>query len=49
VAVLCNHQKGVGKGHDEQMEKLHEKLKVGAQRYAGKRCSAHVPRSSRLP
>ncbi len=27
VAILCNHQKAVGKGHDGAMEKLQEKLK----------------------
>mmetsp|Transcript_16304 Transcript_16304/g.39841 ORF Transcript_16304/g.39841 Transcript_16304/m.39841 type:complete len:680 (-) Transcript_16304:658-2697(-) len=28
VAVLCNHQKGVSKAHDAQMEKLHDKKKA---------------------
>jgi DNA topoisomerase I len=28
VAVLCNHQKGVSKAHDAQMEKLQEKKKA---------------------
>ena len=28
VAVLCNHQKGVSKAHDAQMEKLQEKKKI---------------------
>ena len=27
MAILCNHQKAVGKGHDGAMEKLQEKLK----------------------
>ena len=49
VAVLCNHQKGVGKQHGEQMEKLHEKLKVELGRSALRENSARVPRSSRLP
>lgn len=28
VAVLCNHQKGVSKAHDAQMEKLQDKKKI---------------------
>ena len=28
VAVLCNHQKGVSKAHDAQMEKLRDKRKI---------------------
>ncbi len=27
VAILCHHQKSVGKGHDGAVEKLQEKLK----------------------
>ena len=26
VAILCNHQRAVGKAHDSQMEKLQTKL-----------------------
>lgn len=26
VAILCNHQRAVGKAHDSQMEKMQEKL-----------------------
>lgn len=28
VAILCNHQKAVGKGHDTQMEKLQDRLEA---------------------
>lgn len=28
VAILCNHQKGVSKSHDTQMEKMKDKLEA---------------------
>jgi DNA topoisomerase-1 len=34
VAILCNHQKGVSKAHDAQMEKLAEKKKDLAKQVA---------------
>lgn len=33
IAILCNHQKGVSKGHDNQMDKLREKLEAMQQQY----------------
>lgn len=29
VAILCNHQKSVSKGHGSSMEKLGDKVRVG--------------------
>ncbi len=37
VAVLCNHQKGVSKAHDAQMEKLQDKKKIIAKEIAALR------------
>jgi DNA topoisomerase-1 len=37
VAVLCNHQKGVSKAHDAQMEKLEDKRKAMAKELASLR------------